>query len=538
MANGKRNHARQRAPRALDAALGRRVALASVIVIGSIALSRVSGMIRLMVFAAKFGVTAETSAYNQAFQIPDMVNMLIGGGVIASAFIPYFTEKLERGEEQAAWRTFSALFTLLSAALVGAVLVAEAAVPYIAGLFVPAKSFALPEQWLWVELTRTMLPAQICFVTGGLFMGALHARGHFLAPALGPIVYNLLIIAGIVALGDRYGVRAPAWAALCGAFVGQWLLMGPVLAAKGARLSLVFDFRDEGVRRVVGFMAPVIFGLSLVHINNLVARCLAGMVSEKAQTYFENAYRLAMLPIGMFGSGAGIAAYPSLAAATARGDAEQRARLLSASMRQVLYLTVPSALFLAVLREPIVAIMFERGQFTHDDTLATAAALACFALGVVALSVQQIVVRGFYACNDPRTPVKVGVGAVALNVGLALALLSPLKLPGLALATSLAAVGSVLALLWLLSRKIGAFGQREIAWAFARMVAAGALAAGAAWAALAWLREVFPSAGEVHKLLRCVLPLAIGGAAYLALCPVLGVREGGEALRMLLRRGE
>ena len=512
-----------------------RVIGAAALMVTSIGLSRIVGLVRMKVFATWYGASPETDAFVMAFSLPDLVFLLVGGGVVASAFIPYFAERYYRGEERQAWHTFSALLGVVGGSLglllLALYIVAPYAIPVIVSKLDPSV------HPLCVRLARIMLWGQLFMFFGGLSMGALNARHHYLAPAMGPILYNLSIIGGIVFFGKEIGLEAAAWSVLVGAVGGNMLLQVPALLRIGARFELTFDTRDEGLRRVLLFMVPVIFSLCIIHIDTLISKVLAtGDPRLGAATCLENAYRLAMVPVGMFAMGAGVAALPTLSENVARGELDTYVDHVSLSLRTVLFLTIPTFALLGVLGLPIVRAVYEGGQFTDSDSRFTASILLAFAAGIVGLAGQQFLPRAFYALNDSRTPCIIGGASVGLHLALAVSMFPVLGTVGCALATSIASTAAFAAMLVALRRRVGRIDGRRILVSAGRVLLASAASTGAAyWVWLAMSRGVPP--GTTHeRVLQAGCPLLAGGGLFCLLVPVMRIDEGMAFGRALMRR--
>jgi putative peptidoglycan lipid II flippase len=514
---------------------GQRVIGAAVLMIASIGLSRIVGLVRMKVFASWYGATPETDAFVLAFALPDLVFLLVGGGVIASAFIPYFAGRIQRGEEDAAWHTFSNLLAVVGgglALLLGGLFLAA---PYLVPMVVSKLS---PDvQPLCVDLTRIMLGAQWFMFFGGLAMGALNAKHNYWVPALGPILYNLCIIGGIVLFGANEGLYAAAWAVLIGALISNTLLQVPALRAVGARLRPTLDFSDPGLRQVLVFMVPVILSLCVIHIDTIISKYLAtGDPFPGAATCLENAYRLAMVPVGMFAMGAGVASLPTLSENVAAGDMDTYRRHLSLALRTVLFLTIPTVLLIGALAGPIVGAIYEGGAFTAEDARYTSVILVYFCLGIVGLAGQQFLPRAFYALNDSVTPCIIGAASVVVHVVLAVSLFPVMATPGTALATAIASLLAFAAMLIALRRRIGHIDGRRVLVSVLKITSAAAIAAVAARAAHGWVFGGTEAGSALARVTEAAAPLGIGLAAFVSLIPLLRIEEGLQFWESIRRR--
>jgi putative peptidoglycan lipid II flippase len=518
----------------------RRVLLASALMIASVGVSRLLGVVRMKVFADAFGANPQTDAYVMAFALPDFVFLLVGGGVISSAFIPYFTERHLAGEEKAGWHTFSALLGVVGGSLTVLLgllwIFAPHLTPILCGKLDPSV------QPLCIRITRIVLFSQVFFFFGGLSMGALNARQHFLTPAVGPMLYNLCIILGIWFLAPRWGIESAAWSALVAAAVSSILLQAIALRRHGAPLRISFDFRDPGVVRVVRFMVPVIFGLCAVYAETIFSKWLATADARTgATTCFENAYRLAMLAVGMFAVGAGVATFPTLADAHARGRTRDFVEHLSLALRTILFLTIPTVAILSALALPVVRLLFEGGAFTPEDSALTTWIFLCFSLGILGLAGQQFFPRAFYAMNDSMTPFLIGLGAVILQALLAIVLFRYFSTAGCALAMSIASTLAFLVMLFELRRRLGRLDGARLLSSTARCLLAGVAAGGTAYGCWVLLRSPAGPTTLAGRAYEALLPAIAGCIIFAALVPILRLEEGlafWRALRGRLGRGQ
>lgn len=512
-----------------------RVVGAAALMIASIGVSRIVGLVRMKVFASWYGATPETDAFVLAFALPDLVFLLVGGGVIASAFIPYFARHVQQGEEEVAWRTFSNLLSVVGGGLAVLLVGLYIAAPYLVPVVVAKLS---PDvQPLCVELTRIMLGAQWFMFFGGLAMGALNAKHNYWVPAVGPILYNLCIIAGVVFYGADKGLHAAAWAVLIGAVISNTALQIPALRAVGARLQFVFDPKDPGLRQVLVFMVPVILSLCVIHIDTIISKYLAtGDPLRGAATCLENAYRLAMVPVGMFAMGAGVASLPTLSENVAAGELDTYRRHLSLALRTVLFLTVPTVFLIGALARPLVGAIYEGGAFSAESADYTALILIYFCAGTIGLAGQQFLPRAFYALNDSITPCLIGVASVILHVILAVSLFPLMATPGTALATAVSSLLAFVAMLALLRRRVGGIDGRRVLGSLLRTLVAGTIAAGIARGSYEWFFRPGELSSTGERVWAAVAPLGIGAASLIALVPALRIEEGLLFWESLRRR--
>lgn len=497
------------------------VASATLVTMTLIGLSRITGIIRDIGRTTLFGRDWHTDAYVSAFSIPDLIYFLASGGALSAGFVPVFTGYLTKGEDEKAMRTFRVLMTYLGLLLLSLIVTFEVLAPQLVALLFPGMVGDEQKFTLTVRLVRILLPAQFFFVLGSLFTGALWSLRYFAEPQVQSVLYNLFILFGGI-LGAQFcahwlgkGIEGMAIGALTGAAVGAGLVQARKLWQVGMDFRPCFDWRDEGARQVLKLVIPVVFSLSVTQINAIILpRSFSSLLPHGAATAVEMANRIMQLPVALFGASVGIALFPTLSALATKEAIDDLRRQVASGLRTVLFMTVPTAVLMAVLREPIVALFFEYGRWKSSDTQATALALLFYSFGVPAMSCQQVLARGFYALRDTWTPVWVGLLSFALAFTLNAALVhSPLQQGGLALAFSISAWFNITLLAILLRKRLngleGSAFLKLIAWLLPSSVAMGLVAT----SSLSFL----PIGGVVGRLLRVSLPTLIGGIVFLAL---------------------
>jgi putative peptidoglycan lipid II flippase len=502
--------------------VARQIAQAAGLVMALFVASRILGLVREVVIARQFGTSADMDAYLAAFRLPDLLFQIVAGGALGSAFIPTLASYLERDDLPGGWRLTSAVINWVLLILSGlAVLAAVAAPTLVAKVIAPG--FSPPQQALCAQLMRLMLISTILFGVSGIVMGALNARQHFLFPALAPVIYNLAIIASALGLGPWLGVRGLAFGVVVGA-LGHLAIQLPELARQGMAYHPALDPADPGVREVARLMGPRALGLAAVQLNFLVNTILASGLAPGSLVALNYAFLLMLLPEGVFAQAVATAAFPTFSELVARGATSDMRRTFAGTLRAVLYLTIPAAVGLIALRQPLVALLLQRGAFTEASTTAVAWALLFYALGLVAHAAVEILARAFYALHDTKTPVAVGVAAMLSNIALSLLLIRLFQVPGwaphggLALANSIATTGEMAALLLILRGRLEGLEGQRLAASLGRM-ALGAAIMGCALALLAaW-------GGRLGVWIIGGGGILLGGAVYLGITWALGAEE-------------
>jgi len=516
------------------------VAAAAVLMIVASFGSAVTGLVRETAYAGRFGRSGPFAAYLAAFGIPDLMYFLIAGGALRTGFIPVFTRYISQGKESQAWRTFSVLFCWLLVIGSGLVLLGMLTSDWLT--YAVAPGFDPPTHDLCAHLMRIMFPAQVFFLLGGLLMGTLNSLRHFLWPAIGPIVYNLIIIAATVVLTPHLGVPGLAGSVVVGALVSSFILQVPSLWRRGVRLDALFDWRDEGLRQVLALILPITFGLAISELSFIVVKSIATMLGTAAIPTLNYANRLVKLPERVFGAGIAIAVFPALSAHFAVGEKDRFRQDVSFGLRNVMFLGVPSAVVLIVLAAPIVRLLFQHGsRFTDQDTTAVAHAVVWFALSVPALAGQYVIARAFYAMHETRAPVVVGVFSEIACGLLAWFLRVPMGVNGLALAYSLSSIGNAIVLLEMLRRRAGGIDGRRLLVTTGRTAAGGAVLAAICWAGAMAVADRLGTAGFAARLIAVAGPAGLGTLLYVGIYTRLGGTEAASAWQMVtrrLRRGE
>jgi len=497
-------------------------------------ISRILGFVRDVVVARAFGAGLATDAFFVAFRIPNLLRRLLAEGALSPAFVPVFSEYLwtRPGDEflRMVRSVATAFFLILCLVSLLGILLA----PWIVGLMAPGFSAVPHKTELATRLTRLMFPYLLFVGLAALATGILNVHRRFFAPALGPVALNLCMIASVLFLVPRLDVPIIGLAAgvLAGG-LGQFLLQLPDLRRAGVPLAPSAELFHPALARIAALLGPSVLGLAAVQLNVFVNTLLASLLRDGSISYLYYADRVMEFPLGVFGIAVATAALPPMAEQAARHDLRRLAETLNFALRLSCFVAVPASVGLLLLRVPIVRVLFERGEFRSADTEATAWALGFYALGLTSFATARIAAQTFYALGDVKTPVRVGILSVFLNVALALGLMWPLAHGGLALASSCASTFNVLVLLKLLRRRLGSVGGRALLGSLGKIgVGSGCLAI---WCGLIlWVWPTSPS-----KLADAgVLVAAIaGGATLYAGVSALLRAEEGVALLSLARRG-
>ncbi len=482
-------------------------------------LSRVLGLVRDQTMSFYFGAGPATDAFLAAFRIPNLLRDLFAEGALSSAFVPTFSAARQREGDAAAWRLANRLITALIALLGPLTLLIAFGAPWILAVYVAG--FPADKLELSVTMTRILSPFLLFVALAAVAMGVLNTCGRFFLASFAPALFNVAAIAGmllLVPLLPRLGLD-PALALPIGAIVGgalQFLVQLPGMHAQGFRFRLELALGDPGLRRMAWLMLPATFGLAATQINILVDTVLASSLGHGPITYLSYSFRLIQLPIGLFGVALGTANLVRVSDDAAHGDRDSMRANLASALRASAMLTLPATAGLISLREPIVRVLFEHGQFDAADTRRTAAALLLYAVGLCAYSATKIQVPTYYALRDTRTPVIASVTAVTAKIAASFLFIAILNRLGfdpflaLALSTSLAAW---INFIWLgagLRRHLGRAAGAGIVAAHVKMVAPSVALGLACAGTHAALESWFGGAGRVGEILRLGSSMIVG----------------------------
>jgi putative peptidoglycan lipid II flippase len=521
--------------RRVDERTGRRLAWSTAIFSLATGISRILGLVREVVAAYYFGASGRINAFTVAFQVPNLVRALVADAALSSAFVPVFSELLERGDRKRAWRVASSLFWLMLLGLGSLTALFIVIAPYVMRLFGnPGGDYALA-----VSLSRVLFPIVTLLGVSGIVVGILNSYEHFSVPALTPVFWNLAIIAGLViGVPQAHTIDTKLYIYAISIVIGtviQVSLPVPWLRGLDDRLRVVLDWRDPAVWRVLKLMLPVTLGLGLINFNAVIDSVFASRLIDPtlAPTAIDKAFRLYMLPQGMFSVAIATVLFPSLARLAARRDVPGFRSTVSLGLRQIAFLLVPASVISAVLAEPITRIVFQRGQFHASQTPVVAAALAAFSAGLMFNGTMLLLNRAFFSLQSNWIPTAVALANLGLNAVLDWAFYR-FGTWGIPLSTSVVNIAGTAVLLVFLRRRLGSIDLRATSDTLVRVTAASAVLAGVAfgvWYALD--RGLGRSFGG--QLVSVGLALTAGTLSYLIACRVLRVRELDALLALRAR---
>jgi len=505
--------------------------------------SRVLGLVREQVFAHFFGAGAGiySDAWRVAFRIPNLLRDLFAEGALSSAFVPTFTEYFQNKGRNEAWLLANLVINSLLA-LLGVFTLALLLFPD-AFVFIMAQGFSKTpgKVELTVSLLRILSPFLIFVALASVAMGMLNTLNRFFLPALAPALFNVASIGAFLFLIPAFQSRGiePIFAMAVGALLGgvlQLAVQVPVLWKEGFRYRVRFNLRHEGVRKIARLIAPAIVGISAVEFNVLVNTQLASQLGYNGPlSWLECAFRILYLPIGLFGVAVGVVNLREVSVYAAQEKWDEFKETVANSIKLVSLVAIPSTVGLMVLAGPIVRLIFEHGRFTPADTRWTAYALIAYSIGLIAYSCIKIYVPSFYALNDTRTPVRISIMAVGLNVAINLSLMALLPLPykylGLAFGTSASVLLNTTLLAHSFKRRLGALASLGVSRALVKNAIAGAIMGVVIYVLNGLLTASFGQAWW-GDLMTLSITIGAGAVVYFTACHFLHVEE----VRMLMNR--
>jgi putative peptidoglycan lipid II flippase len=513
----------------------RGLARSGVIFAVATGLSRIVGLGREIAQAAAFGIYGPVNAFEIAFLVPNTVRALVADSALSGAFVPVFSDLLVKGERKRAWRVASSLFWLMLLGLGGLTALFVVIAPWVMAVF----NFGPDARYgaLAAGLARVLFPIVLVLGLTGIVVGILNSYDHFTIPALSPIAWNLVILAGL-GLGVEHSHDRPTRlyyyaVTILIATVVQFLLPLPWLRGRDDRLRMVIDIRDPAVKRTFALMLPVTIGLGLININAAIDQLFATHFfnpTDGAPAAIVRAFRLYMLPQGVFSVAVATVLFPLLSRHASREDWDALRGTVATGLRLISFLLIPASAAAAVLATPIVRLLYQHGQFGASATPGVASCLAAFSLGLTFNGTMLMLNRGFFSLQSPWIPSWVAFGNLGLNALLD-AVFYRLGFWGIPLSTSLVNIAGTWALLVLFRRRMGGFGLTETARSFGLVTVASAGLAAVAWAVWRLLdselgRSVPAQVGSLG------LGLVLGYAAFFGACRVLGVRELETMLRL------
>jgi putative peptidoglycan lipid II flippase len=524
---------------AADPAPGRqagRIARSTAFFSIATAASRIAGLVREIVAAGYFGVKGPMSAFTVAFQVPNLVRSLFADAALQPAFVPIFTEQLEKGNYKEAFRLASTMLFVVTLVLAAI----TAVFVLLAGLVMPlfAPGFKGEIRDLMITLSRILFPILILLGTTGIIVGILNSYDRFGAFAIAPFFWNLTIIVVLVLIAPMFEGDDRIYAYAIGILVGtlvQLLIPAFDLRNTPFRFTRRIDWRDPNVRRVLVLMLPVTISLGLINFNLLINSLFGSLVSDRGPAAIDKAFRVYQLPQGIFSVAIATVLFPTLARFAARGARDDLRATMANGMRQIVFVLLPAAAAVLVLSEPMIRLIYQRGEFTADQTDLVATALFWFAFSLPTNGLFLLLTRTFFSLQRPWIPTTIAAANLAITALAAQLLYKPFGIGGIVASTGIATAASVFAQCVVLRRELGGLELRRLADSTLRVALASAALAAVSFAVWDALDTVLGRSlgGQVVSLGTALL---VGAAVYFAAVRALRVGELEQIMRLVRRR--
>jgi putative peptidoglycan lipid II flippase len=505
-------------------------------------LSRIAGLVREIVASSYFGTTGPFSAFTIAFQVPNLVRSLFADAALSAAFVPVFTELLEHGRKREAARLASTLLFVMLAAL-GAI---TAFFILAAGVIMPlftGDTFTTQLNDLTVGLSRVLFPIVVLLGVNGLVVGILNSYEHFAIPAIAPLVWNVVIVILLIALKPLFHGQDQLYAYALGVLFGtlvQLLMSLPMLARVGFHFEWAVDWRDPRIAKVFRLMLPVTIGLGVINFDLLINSSLGSLVSDQAPRAIDAAFRIYMLPQGMFSVALATVLFPTLSRFAANRDMPNLRHTMANGVRQIFLLLIPAAAFTAVLATPIVRLVYERGTFDAHSTDLVSTALFWFSFSLPFAGANLLLTRTFFSLQRPWLPTGLAVANMLVDLLVSLALYEPFGIAGLVIGTAVGSIGMTAGQTWRLRTLLhGSLEGRRTLIAVGQMLLASALLGGVAYGVW-WGLDHALGRSLVAQIVSVGGAIVTGSLAYVAAVSAMKVEEAAQIRRLLagrLRRG-
>jgi putative peptidoglycan lipid II flippase len=509
-------------------------------------LSRIVGLVREIVAASYFGISGAMSAFTIAFMVPNLVRSLFADAAIQAAFVPVFTQELERDRRRQAFHLASTLIFLVTLVLGAITALFILLAPVVMPIFAPGFEGEILD--LTVSLSRLLFPILILLGVSGLVVGVLNSYDRFGVFAIAPFFWNVAIIAVLVGLAPAFPEDDQIYAYAIGVLVGTAVqlamvtidlrntpfgIRGALLAPLGTRIRDAFGNRD--VRRVLLLMLPVTISLGLINFNLAVNSFFGTLVSDQAPAGIDKAFRIYMLPQGIFSVAVSTVLFPTLARFAARRAYDDLRATMANGMRQITLLLIPAAAAMLVLSEPMIRLVYQRGEFDASQTDLVATALFWFAFSLPFNGLFLLLTRTFFSLQRPWVPTAISAGNLAITALIALAFYGPFGVGGIVAATAIATAASVAAQATILRRLLGRLELGRLLWTTVRVAIASAALAGASYVIWRELDELL-GRGLGGQIASLGVALLGGGLVYGVAVTLLRIPEAAQ-IRHLFRRG-
>jgi putative peptidoglycan lipid II flippase len=499
--------------------------------------SRIAGLAREVVAAGYYGVSGPISAFTIAFQVPNLVRALFADAALQPAFVPVFTDLVGRRQFKEAFRLASTLLLLITMAMGALTAIFVLAAPVIVPIFAPGFEGHLLD--LTVSLSRVLFPILILLGASGIVVGILNSYDRFGAFAISPLFWNLTIILVLVVLEPMFSEKNRIYAYAIGILIGtavQLAIPAWDLRNTPFHFTWSFEWRNPGVRRVLLLMLPVTISLGLINFNALINSLFGSLVSDEAPAAIDKAFRLYQLPQGIFSVAIATVLFPTLARFANNKEFVNLRATLANGMRQILFVLIPAAVVFLALSDPIIRLVYQRGEFNATDTTLVGTALFWFAFSLPTNGVYLLQTRTFFSLQRPWQATGLAVIDLVVSAIAAAALYKPFGVGGIVAGTGIGTSAAVFAQAYVLRREFGGLELGRLLSTVIRISIASLALAAVSWLVWDGLDSLL-GRGTVAQIISLGTGMAIGAVAYLGAAWVLRIAELEQILRLLRRRG-
>jgi len=502
------------------------------------AASRVAGLGREVVAAGFYGISGPMSAFTIAFQVPNLVRALFADAALQPAFVPIFTELIGKKQYKEAFRLASTLLLLVTMVLGVITALFVLLAPVLMPIFAPGFKDQRQLLDLTVTLSQVMFPILILLGISGVVVGILNSYDRFGAFAISPLFWNLTIIVVLVVLEPRFHGQNKIYAYAIGILVGtlvQLLIPAWDLRHTPFHFTFSFDWHHPGLRRVLWLMLPVTISLGLINFNLLINSFFGSLVSNQAPAAIDKAFRIYQLPQGIFSVAIATVLFPTLARFANAGEIDNLRATMANGMRQILFVLLPAAAAILALSDPMIRLVYQRGEFNPAETAVVATALFWFAFSLPTNGLYLLQTRTFFSLQRPWQATALAVIDLVISALAALALYKPFGVGGIVAGTGIGTSAAVVAQALILRREFGGLELGRLFSTASRITVASAALAGVSW--LVWdLLDQALGRDLVGQIVSLGAGLAAGGLVYVAVAKLLRVAELEQITRLLRRR--
>jgi putative peptidoglycan lipid II flippase len=502
------------------------------------AASRVAGLGREVVAAGYYGISGPMSAFTIAFQVPNLIRALFADAALQPAFVPVFTELIGKKHYKEAFRLASTLLLLVTMVLGVITALFVLLAPVVMPIFAPGFKDKQAILDLTVTLSQVMFPILVMLGVSGVVVGILNSYDRFGAFAISPLFWNLTIILVLVVLEPMFHGQDKIYAYAIGILVGTLVqLLIPVWDLRNTpfKFSFSFDWRHPGLRRVLWLMLPVTISLGLINFNLLINSFFGSFVSDQAPAAMDKAFRIYQLPQGIFSVAIATVLFPTLARFASAGEIDNLRATMANGMRQILFVLLPAAAAILALSEPMIRLIYQRGNFNPAETAVVATALFWFAFSLPTNGLYLLQTRTFFSLQRPWQATSLAVIDLVVSALAALLLYKPFGVGGIVAGTGIGTTAAVIAQALILRREFGGLELGQLFSTAARITLASAALAAVGW--VVWdLLDAALGRGLVGQVISLGTALAAGGLVYVAFAKLLRIAELEQIMRLLRRR--